>query len=258
MMNRHVRNCARLYLVALSRSINLEERLSRSFAACWHEACLAVWLVCAVASPAPALAPCSHMTPRPHLASALSLCLTLKTKAVMLARRALLAAAAASLVPTRKPAWAAEPSTFVIARGSIALQNGITAAGSDAAGAALYVTAKPADTSTGITAQAGKVPPLAAARYPSPIKFPYDFSLSTADLTPEFSGVDKDTWINTDLLITARFDTDGVAATRGPDDLVGRATQSKRGAGTDPDKWSTPVVELQGRGLTGRLLTGGK
>ena len=36
----------------------------------------------------------------------------------------------------------------------------MTAVGSDMPGAALYVTAKPIDTSTGIYAQAGKVPPL--------------------------------------------------------------------------------------------------
>ena len=170
-------------------------------------------------------------------------------------RRAILAVAAATFAPSGLPAQAAQGNT--VARGSVALPSGLTAVGSDLPGAALYVTAKPIDTSTGIYAQAGKVPPLAAARYPSPIEWPFSFSLTTNDLTPEFANVDPSAYSGVDLSVTARYDTDGVAATRGPDDLVGRATQSKRGA-TDPEAWSPAMVELQGRGLTGRLLTGGK
>ena len=173
-----------------------------------------------------------------------------------LARRALLAAVAATLVPTTVvPALAAQGTP--VASGSVTLPSGLTAVGSDMPGAALYVTAKPIDTSTGIYAQAGKVPPLAAARYPSPIEWPFSFSLTTNDLTPEFANVEPSAWKLVDLTVTARYDTDGVAATRGPDDLVGRGILSKRGA-ADPEAWSPAKVELQGRGLTGRLLTGGK
>ena len=177
---------------------------------------------------------------------------------MLLARRALFAAATAALAPSLilRPAIAA-PGTLV-ARGAVALQSGTAAVGSDVPGAALYVTVKPIDTSTGIYATAGKVPPLAAARFPAPIEWPYSFELTTSDLTPEFAGVEASTWRGVDLTVTARYDGDGVAATRGPDDLVGRTILSKRGAADDPEKWSSAVVELQGRGLAGRLLTGGK
>ena len=56
------------------------------------------------------------------------------------------------------------------------------------------------------------------ARFESPLAFPYSFSLTTANLTPEFAGVDRSAWEGADLVITARYDTDGVAATRGPDE----------------------------------------
>ena len=76
-------------------------------------------------------------------------------------RRALLAAAAI-LAPRRVPAVAEDPAVpEAVAFGSVVLQQGADAAGCAAAGAALYVTARP-DSSTGIYAQAGKVPPLAA------------------------------------------------------------------------------------------------
>jgi hypothetical protein len=187
-----------------------------------------------------------------------------------LTRRALLAAAIVS--PAYRSAVAEDalvdglprspppppPPPPTVAIGTVTLQNGAsTAVGSDAAGAALYVTAKPADTGTGIYAQAGKVPPLAAARFATPLDFPFSFQLTSADLTPEFAGVEQKVWEATDLVVTARFDTDGVAATRGPDDLVGRGTLSKAGT-VDQSRWSSCRVELQGRGLAGKLLTGGK
>ena len=118
----------------------------------------------------------------------------------------------------------------------------------------LYVTAKPADSGTGVYAQAGKVPPLAATRFAGPISFPFEFTLTTADLTPEFKDVEVSRWEARDLVLTARFDTDGVAATRGPDDLVGRGALSKRGS-TDSAGWPPAYVELQGRGIAGKLLT---
>ena len=136
-------------------------------------------------------------------------------------RRALLAAAAALSSTARLPAFAAEaPAT--IASGKVLLRPGVQAVGSENAGAALYVTARPADGQTGVFAQAGKVPPLAAARYPTPLTFPFEFSLSAADLTPEFAAVDASAYAGADLLVTARFDTDGVAATRGPDECAPR------------------------------------
>jgi hypothetical protein len=101
-----------------------------------------------------------------------------------------------------------------------------------------------------------KVPPLAAARFGFPT-LPYEFTLTLDDLTPEFKGVPVEEWERQDLIVSARLDTDGVAATRDPADLVGRGTVRKASSAV-ASAWEGADVELQGRGLTGRLLTGGK
>lgn len=106
--------------------------------------------------------------------------------------------------------------------------------------------------------QAGKTVPLATGRFAAPLQFPFAFDLSTADLSVEYQGVvDVESFDTLDLIVSARWDTDGTAATRGPDDLVGRGSLLKRGS-RDGSSWTKPVVELQGRGMAGRLLTGGK
>ena len=174
------------------------------------------------------------------------------TMHLVLARRAIFASLAAVLTPA-PPSWASE-ATRTVAVGSVQVQPGVSAAGAEGNAAALYVTAKPVDNSF---ASAGKTPPLAAARYPSPIQFPFDFALSTKDLTQEFLALDASVWEAKDLSITARWDVDGVAATRSPEDLVGRGGLSKKGT-SDPASWTSASVELQGRGIAGRMLTGGK
>ena len=55
-------------------------------------------------------------------------------------------------------------------------------------------------------------------------------------------------------MISARLDSDGTAATRDPEDLVGRG-ELKKNSAQEPGRWSAADVELQGRGLTGRILT---
>lgn len=137
-----------------------------------------------------------------------------------------------------------------VAVGKIAWQPGSTVEVVD--NAALYITAR-------LPSSGGaKVPPLATARYARPV-FPFEFRLSTADLTPEYTGMPSSEWETKDLVVSARYDVDGVAATRGPDDLVGRALLSKRGVAANPAAWADhgAYVELQGRGIAGRLLTGG-
>lgn len=156
---------------------------------------------------------------------------------------------ASHLLPGLPPALAATPPSSVIAVGTV-ISNGF-GPGSEGA---LYVTARPAPDNAAL--QAGKVPPLAAARF-APVAFPFQFELTSSDLTAEYLGTPSSAYEEKDLLISVRFDTDGVAATRGPDDLVGRASLVKRRSAAPVD-WLPVVVELQGRGLTGRLLTGGK
>lgn len=134
-----------------------------------------------------------------------------------------------------------------VASGVVTLKEGVQA--SEEA-QALYVTVRVVPSNNvPLYISAGKVPPLASARFAGPISFPFSFSLTTKDLTPEFAGTPRAQWEAQDLVVSCRLDTDGVAATRDSADLVGRGTQG--GAGT-----GSPVeIALEGRGLTGRILT---
>jgi len=120
---------------------------------------------------------------------------------------------------------------------------------------AVYITARPSK--GGNIPQAildgsnGKPPPVLASRISNP-KFPYNFQLSTLDLTQEgaaFMSNDKYWFEGQDLTISARWDTDGVASTRDPTDLVGRSQYFS-------SKSDEPIVQLTGRGITGKLVTG--
>lgn len=132
----------------------------------------------------------------------------------------------------------------------------------DVSTSALYITARPnkADNvpKAILDGSNGKPPPVLAARFSNPT-FPFDFELSELDLTVEGvaqvksaasqSVSDTYWWENQDLIISGRWDTDGIAATRDPTDLVGRSQfYASRGE----------KVELQigGRGVTGKLVTG--
>ena len=99
----------------------------------------------------------------------------------------------------------------------------------------------------------GKPPPVLTARIPNP-SFPLDFQLTVADLTAEGAsssqGDANQYWFQgQDLIVSARWDSDGVAATRDPTDLVGR-TQYYASRGDDIE------LILTGRGFTGKLVMG--
>ena len=130
---------------------------------------------------------------------------------------------------------------------------------------ALYITARP-DKADNVPraileGSRGKPPPVLAARISNPV-FPFSFSLTDLDLTVEGASkvqhvVEQGStrshtllwWKNLDLVISARWDSDGVAATRDPNDLVGRGIfQVSSG--------NSVMVPLQGRGLTGKFVTG--
>ena len=140
--------------------------------------------------------------------------------------------------------------------GTATLQSGISI---DEIGtnAALYVTARPNKPDNVpraiLDGTRGKAPPILSARFANPT-FPFDFDLSSQWLTPEGAskvvGTDSDDvwWRGEDLIISARLDSDGVAATRDPTDLVGRGIYSAK----DDSKVS---IELQGRGIFGKAVT---
>ena len=181
----------------------------------------------------------------------------------LVARRAVLATlSAACVLRPRLPALADDapplaeaaqpPPPQLIGTGTVRIQAGATP--TDSPTAALYVTARLVPSNVApLYVTAGKVPPLAAARFPAPT-FPFDFKLDATNLTPEWAGVAPAEWATQDLVISARLDSDGTAATRDPEDLVGRG-ELKKNATPEPGRWSAADVELQGRGITGRILT---
>lgn len=114
-----------------------------------------------------------------------------------------------------------------VVRGTVTLPEGAT--GTKDTGA-LYVSARPEAEFGDILSAAkgggnGNAPTVLLARYPAPITFPFEFSLKDpTDITPEGNPkFARSKWEDKDLIVVCRFDTDGVAATRGPDDLVGQS-----------------------------------
>mmetsp|Transcript_34663 Transcript_34663/g.111243 ORF Transcript_34663/g.111243 Transcript_34663/m.111243 type:complete len:181 (+) Transcript_34663:1-543(+) len=84
--------------------------------------------------------------------------------------------------------------------------------------AALYITVKKgaAPQEFAGLVRGAPAPALGAVRV-TKAQFPYTFAITRSDLFPEFANVDV---ANLALTVSARLDADGVAATRGPDDLV--------------------------------------
>ena len=113
---------------------------------------------------------------------------------------------------------------------------------------ALYITCRP-NTSDDIpsailSGTRGRPPPVLSKRVSSP-SFPLTVILNSQDATPE--GREGDYWYSQPLIVSARWDVDGKAATRGPDDLVGRAVFTPSSPKT--------TVTLTGRGVTGKFFT---
>jgi hypothetical protein len=119
---------------------------------------------------------------------------------------------------------------------------------------AIYLTAKQ---DVGIwTAQVrGQFPPpILTSRTAAPFDFPLAIMLNgQTDLTPEGLTLQSE-WQRgkTPLVVSARLDVDGVAATRNAEDLIGKATVSKD---KESGKWSGCSIELEDRGLGGRIVT---
>jgi hypothetical protein len=106
----------------------------------------------------------------------------------------------------------------------------------------------------------GKPPPIAAKRLAPPLSFPLTFELDDlADLTPEGAAEPARWWERDELVLSARLDTDGVAATRDPTDLVGRALcalpTSSRSQANAQDSPPRCVLDLGGRGFGGKFIT---
>lgn len=160
-----------------------------------------------------------------------------------------------------------------VVSGTVSLPMDVFLDSSSSTNAALYVTVRP-DTPDNVPAAIlngtrGKPPPVMAARFPSPITFPFEFQLSSPqNLTPEgasMGSTSPDTiltavssiqdistlwWANDDLIVSARWDSDGVAATRSPEDLVGRTLWRRKSSDNKLQ------LVLTGRGAFGKFVTG--
>ena len=151
----------------------------------------------------------------------------------------------------------------IFVKGIATLQAGLSTEEIGGPDSAIYVTARPNKPDNVpraiLDGSRGKPPPVLSARFPNVSSFPFEFSLTSQNFTPEgaskVEGRDGDNddvwWANEDLIVSARLDSDGVAATRDPTDLVGRGIYSAKG-GADV------TVELQGRGLFGKSVTAKK
>jgi hypothetical protein len=173
------------------------------------------------------------------------------------------------------------PSSTVLLQGTVAWPPNVdptislTTMTTSSTGPALYVTVRPDRPDHIPTAirsgTRGKPPPVLTVRLEQPV-FPVTVVLTERDLTVEGNrpGTQETDgtywWSRDDLIVSARWDTDGVAATRSPDDLVGRTravastsptlpTQSQ----PQPPLLSPPTFQLTltGRGAFGKLATGG-
>ena len=111
---------------------------------------------------------------------------------------------------------------------------------------ALYLTARADEKLFG-----SKPPPLFTKKITNPT-LPLTIKLSTDDLTPEGLALKgKYAQIGTELTVSARLDEDGVASTRGPNDLVGRGYTKYSTDGT----WSEFSIDLTDRGIGGKFIT---
>lgn len=173
-------------------------------------------------------------------------------------------------------------SGTVILASDIELPKGTESAATTSSSSALYITCRPDKPDNVpqaiLNGSRGKAPPVLAARFENPT-FPFTFDLvSPTNLTPEgasaslssssslagneaIATIDIATeagqfwWSGDDLIVSARWDSDGVAATRNPEDLVGRGLWKHKG-GTD-GRGGNVEITLTGRGAFGKLVTGG-
>lgn len=98
-----------------------------------------------------------------------------------------------------------------------------------------------------------KPPPILTSRTPSPYTFPLAITLSAAnDVTAEGLEIQQQ-WQSgkAPIVVSARLDADGIAATRNAEDLVGKSIASKNEVG----EWVGCQIELSDRGFGGKMIT---
>ena len=139
-------------------------------------------------------------------------------------------------------------------KGTITLEEGAIVPESPSR--ALYVTAKPDLGFINSQLLLRKFPAVMSKRIPGEnVQFPLEFTISEKmDGTEEVS-LQRERWVNLPLIMSVRYDSDGVAATREPTDLVGKGESIRDSAS---NSWSVSNVALSDRDIGGKLVTGGK
>lgn len=119
---------------------------------------------------------------------------------------------------------------------------------------ALYVTARVGARGRVLASVKIPVPPS------SPPAFPLEVHLKEGDIyadTPQARHDLAQAIRSSDLVLSARLDSDGRASTRDPRDLVGQGVVYKFQS-VDSAQWSRADISLTGRGAFGEFVTGGK
>ncbi|KAL7467096.1 hypothetical protein ACHAXS_009267 [Conticribra weissflogii] len=175
----------------------------------------------------------------------------------------------------------AKNTKVIIVEGVANLKEGSVFPASKPYDAALYITARPESMNNApkdlFDAMGGRPPPVLTFPIEDGDSFPFSFQITSDAVTPEGAfgssgreilktevlGAEGCTywWSKDNLVISARLDTDGVAITRDPEDLVGRSisfipkSKSDEKASNSSQFRRKIVIELQGRGIGGKFVT---
>ncbi len=137
--------------------------------------------------------------------------------------------------------------------GTITLGDGVQAP--ESLSRALYITAKPDLGFINSQLLLRKFPAVMSQRVPGDkVTFPYTYTLNEKEDATEDVNLQREKWVALPMVISVRYDTDGVAATRDETDLVGKGDSSR----TPEDSWKQADVVLSDRGVGGKLVTGRK
>ena len=143
-----------------------------------------------------------------------------------------------------------EKSTYEVA-GVVSVKEGFSIPSDSSV--ALYVTAKEDVGAWTSGVRNIRTPPLLTKKLDaSKVSFPVRVTLTEEDITVEGKELGQDGFkkLKNALLISARLDVDGNAATRSEKDLVGSGRSDKK-----DDHYGDFKVVLEGRGVTGKFLT---
>lgn len=182
---------------------------------------------------------------------ALLACAAALTPTPMDRRSAMKLPLAVALVPVAAVVapGAARATADVIVSGTAVLADSVDAS-SFSPDAALYVTMKRGGGPQAVIAlaKAAPEPSLAAVRITIKGKtFPIEFSITKAALFPDAPALPADEKLkDVALTISLRLDQDGVAATRGPEDLVGSVYTTPSSA--------PAAIKLEQRGVVSKFM----